>query len=547
VRADLDGNRYRVGPYRIERRLSAGGMGVVYLGHDEATGTVAAVKVIKPEFAADRRFRARLRREVAAARRVPRFCTAPVVGADLDAEPPYIATEYINGPTLDVAVLERGPMRGPELAGLATGIAVALRAIHDQGVIHRDLKPSNILLSGVGPRVIDFGIARLEDAETQLTQVGGLVGTLAYMAPEQLNGGPVTTAIDLFAWAGVVTYAATGRPPFGTGSEVRERVLAQEPDLGGLDEPLRRLVVAAFAKDHTRRPSAAELVEGLARIGPAMTTQILEMATTPPAPAPALRVPAALPLNAPPPGRSARTAGAGPGRRNIAIGAVAGAAALVLGGAGLLYALNGGGDGGDRNARHSSPPSTPASSGGREAAAVPPGGCTYSPDGRQGTKDVGTPPVTPRYNATSATTVHTNLGAIAIELNGKKAPCTVNSFAYLAGKNFYDNTRRHRLVTQGIKVLQCGDPTGTGTGGPGYEYADENLPTPRSGAQTVTYAKGTLAMANAGPGTNGSQFFIVYGDSELPPNYTIFGKVTGGTKRNLSFHSELMLSGYREM
>jgi WD40 repeat protein/predicted Ser/Thr protein kinase len=274
----------RIGPYHVERRIGAGGMGVVYLGRHRDSGAVVAVKVIKPEFAADERFRARLRREVAAARRVPRFCTAPVVGADLDAEPPYIATEYIDGPTLDVAVLERGPLREADLEGLATGIAVALRAIHGQGVIHRDLKPSNILLSSVGPRVIDFGIARLEDAQTQLTHVGGVVGTLAYMAPEQLRGGPITPAVDLFAWASLVTYAATGRPPFGTDSGVRQRILTGEPNLDGLDEPLRELVRAAFTKDRARRPSAADLVERLSRSKPAMATRVLETAATSPAP-----------------------------------------------------------------------------------------------------------------------------------------------------------------------------------------------------------------------------------------------------------------------
>ncbi|MEY9908374.1 cyclophilin family peptidyl-prolyl cis-trans isomerase [Catenulispora sp. MAP12-49] len=118
-------------------------------------------------------------------------------------------------------------------------------------------------------------------------------------------------------------------------------------------------------------------------------------------------------------------------------------------------------------------------------------------------------------------TLHTNRGDIVIALNAAKAPHTVNSFNFLAGQKFFDGSRCHRLTTQGIYVLQCGDPTGTGTGGPGYQFQDENL----AGA---TYPAGTVAMANAGPGTNGSQFFLVYKDTALPPSYTPFGTISSG-------------------
>jgi WD40 repeat protein len=241
----------QIGPYRIERRLGAGGMGVVYLGRDPGNGDAVAVKVIRPELAEHPNIRARLRREARAARRVPRFCTAAVVGADLDAEPPYIATEYIDAPTLDVAVLERGPLTGAALAELAAGAALALREIHRHGVLHRDLKPSNILLSSLGPRVIDFGIAQLADSRTVLTDSGVAVGTPAFMAPEQVRGERPTAAVDVFAWAGVVVYAATGRPPSG-----------KEP-LPRLEEPLRSLVRRAMEEDPGSRPTAAELADRL--------------------------------------------------------------------------------------------------------------------------------------------------------------------------------------------------------------------------------------------------------------------------------------------
>src|SRR5690606_33003936 len=239
------GQPRRIGPFLIMRRLGAGGMGVVYLGRHESSAALAAVKVLHPE-AADPVLLARLRRELAAARSVPRFCTAPVVAADLTGDPPYVATEYIEGPTLAEAVARRGTLAGADLEGLALGVAMALRAIHDHGVVHRDLKPSNILLSHLGPRVIDFGIARgpAVPGDTQLTLAGQAVGTVPYMAPEQVLGEEVTAAADVFAWAGVLTYAATGRPPFGSDDTTPQRILSEEPVVSGIDEPLWGLVLA---------------------------------------------------------------------------------------------------------------------------------------------------------------------------------------------------------------------------------------------------------------------------------------------------------------
>jgi serine/threonine protein kinase len=262
-------------------------MGAVYLGRDDATGTAAAVKLIRPEHTADPQFRARLRREITAARQVPRFCTAPVIDADPDANPPWIATEYIDAPSLDVAVLVDGVLAGADLEAFAVAVAVALRAIHEHGVIHRDLKPSNILMSPLGPRVIDFGIARPADPEAQLTRLthtGIAIGTPAYMAPEQLIGAPITPAVDVYAWAGLVRYAATGRPPaVGT---------TPEDPLSGLPQPLQRLVAEALADDPAARPAAATLVDRLSRTAATVTTQVLAAAAARPAdpiPAPPVR------------------------------------------------------------------------------------------------------------------------------------------------------------------------------------------------------------------------------------------------------------------
>jgi len=146
--------------------------------------------------------------------------------------------------------------------------------------------------------------------------------------------------------------------------------------------------------------------------------------------------------------------------------------------------------------------------------------CTYTPS-PPASRKVGLPPAKPDLKAAYQATIKTNRGDIVINLLNSKAPCTVNSFVHLASKSYFSNTNCHRLVTSGIFVLQCGDPTGTGSGGPGYRFADENL----AGA---TYPAATVAMANAGPGTNGSQFFLVYKNTKLQPNYTPFGTIVAG-------------------
>jgi peptidyl-prolyl cis-trans isomerase B (cyclophilin B) len=214
-------------------------------------------------------------------------------------------------------------------------------------------------------------------------------------------------------------------------------------------------------------------------------------------------------------------------RRKRAIGVVAGLVVVALGGSGLAFAFAGEGNKNSRAAAapSSSAPATPTQA---PTPTVKPGECAYTPNQEPGAKNVGMPPVKPAYTGATQATIKTNLGSIGLDLNGADARCTVNSFAHLAGKDFFAKTQCHRLVTEGIKVLQCGNPTGTGSGGPAYKFGEENLPKPKAGAQTATYGKGTLAMANAGPGTNGSQFFIVYSDSELPPNYTVFGKIASG-------------------
>ncbi|MFB9721045.1 glycoside hydrolase family 6 protein [Planobispora longispora] len=257
-----DGDPRRVGSYALLGRLGQGGMGLVYLARDEA-GAQVAVKVLHRHLTEDPDFRRLFRREVAAAQRVARFCTAPVLAADADGDPAYLVTEFVPGPSLERAVQTGGPLTGSSLDGLAVSIAVALRAIHGAGIVHRDLKPSNVLLSPVGPRVIDFGVARLADNRSQVSSV--LVGTPGYMSPEQVKGEPITAASDVFAWGGVMVFAATGHGPFGTGAvpALLYRVAHDEPDLTGIRGPLLPLVAAALAKNPADRPTPQNLLDAL--------------------------------------------------------------------------------------------------------------------------------------------------------------------------------------------------------------------------------------------------------------------------------------------
>ncbi|MBE1530342.1 serine/threonine-protein kinase [Actinomadura algeriensis] len=255
------GDPDRLGPYRLTGRLGRGGMGTVYLGEDTG-GRRVAVKAINRELAGEAAFRERFRREVTAARQVRRFCTAPVLDAELDRDPLYVVTEYIDGPSLEKAVRERGPLQGSDLEALAVGVATALAAIHGAGIVHRDLKPANVLLSSTGPRVIDFGIARALDAADGPTRTGQFVGTPNYLPPEILRGEPVTPASDVFSWGCVVAYAGTGAAPFAgeTVPAIFYRVVHEEPKLDALDPALRDVVAAALDKDPRNRPSVQELL-----------------------------------------------------------------------------------------------------------------------------------------------------------------------------------------------------------------------------------------------------------------------------------------------
>jgi len=257
-----------VGPYQLVGRLGAGGMGQVFLGETPG-GRKVAVKLIHPGHAKDAQFRERFAREIAAARRVGGFHTAPVVDADPHADPPWMVTAFIDGPSLEDTVGRDGPLPPGRIRALGAGLAEGLAAIHAEGLVHRDLKPGNVILASDGPRIIDFGIARAAD-ETRLTTVGAVIGTLAYMSPEQLGGDPAGPASDVFSLGGVLAFAATARPPFGSGSAaaVINRILSQPPDLAAVaDGQVRQLIASCLTKSPAGRPALAAILAALTRPG----------------------------------------------------------------------------------------------------------------------------------------------------------------------------------------------------------------------------------------------------------------------------------------
>jgi predicted Ser/Thr protein kinase len=273
-----------VGGYRLLRKIGGGGQGTVYLGTDG--GDPVAVKVLDTDFDDTGRLKQALNRELASAQSVAAFVTAQVLAFDLDADPPYIVTEFVDGPTLDDDVRAgRGPLRGSRLADLAIQTALALEAIHAAGVIHCDFKPGNIMLGPGGVKVIDFGIARAWDSIYQAAS--RVIGSAHFMAPEQVDNRPLGPPVDVFSWGSVMVFAATGRYAFPGANPVAVglRVVQDEPDLHGMTGPLADLVRACLHKDPERRPTAAQIRQAL--MAPAQRTLVMPEDTPEPAPAPA--------------------------------------------------------------------------------------------------------------------------------------------------------------------------------------------------------------------------------------------------------------------
>jgi serine/threonine protein kinase/cyclophilin family peptidyl-prolyl cis-trans isomerase len=539
----------QVGAYRLLGRLGAGGMGQVFLGESPG-GRKVAVKLVLPQHAADAEFRQRFAREVAAARQVGGFHTAHVVDADPDADPPWMVTAYIPGPSLDAAVKQNGPLETEAVRRLGAALTEGLAAVHACGLVHRDLKPNNIILAEDGPRIIDFGIARPANA-TALTSSGVLIGTLSFMSPEQVHGEHVDSRSDIFALGGVLAYAATGRGPFDAATipAIVHRIASQPPDLRGIGDPLREIISACLAKRPADRPPLNDLMAFLSGTAwPRVVTIGQPAALSPAEPAPGPgpgTATASLPGRPPRPLAPIQRPGAQPERparsRRTRMPLITAASLVGLTAVGLIINLVVTGSGSDKpnstDTTSSHPVTSTAVTDGGNAAVGQAGAtktCVYTAAG-QAARPVSLPSSKTNPSAVYTAVLRTNRGDIAVKLLNSQAPCTVNSFAHLAKAGFWDNSQCHRLSTSGdLYMLQCGDPTATasatlncssdlvGTGGPGYEFASENL-------AKATYPAGTVAMANSGtPDSNGSQFFLVYKDTTLPPDYTPFGTVTSG-------------------
>src|SRR5579859_7506548 len=235
------GDPVRLGRFELVARLGQGGQGVVYVGRGPGPGEErVAVKVLRSSV--DGMELQRLGRELDAIHQVQPFVTARVIEAAVAGGQRYVVSEFIDGPSLQERVEAGGPLPEGELQRLAVGTATALTAIHGAGVVHRDFKPANVLLGPDGPRVVDFGIARLTDASTITS---GLIGTPSYVSPEQLGGARPTSAVDVFAWALTIIYAATGRLAFGADNvpAVMHRIMYEQPDVSGLPPSLRAVVL----------------------------------------------------------------------------------------------------------------------------------------------------------------------------------------------------------------------------------------------------------------------------------------------------------------
>jgi hypothetical protein len=255
----------RVGTYLLLHRLGAGGMGRVYLGQSPS-GQMVAVKLIRAELAGNPNFRRRFAQEVEAAKRVSGIFTAPVVDADPEGPQPWLVTAYVAGPSLADAVNDYGALPLDAVRMLAAGLAEGLRAVHAAGIVHRDLKPSNVLLASDGPRIIDFGISRARQS-ARLTGDAKVVGSPGFMSPEQAEGRAVGPATDIFSLGGVLAFAASGRPPFGTGSTATllHRVVYGTASLGHVPVELRPLIERCLAKDAAARPTTDQLLAELGR------------------------------------------------------------------------------------------------------------------------------------------------------------------------------------------------------------------------------------------------------------------------------------------
>lgn len=522
-------------------------MGRVYRAYDATTDRVVALKVLPPHLAEDQDFQQRFRREARIAAGLTDPHVVPIHGyGEIDGRL-YVDMRLIEGRDLSQYIAENGGRLSPEqTVAVIEQVAAALDSAQQAGLIHRDIKPMNILITAARNFVylIDFGLARAE-ADTQLTQTGATMGTVAYMAPERFKGTTDHRA-DVYSLACVLHECLTGKRPFA-GDSLEEQLNAHlnapppRPSAiaPGLPTAFDAVVARGMAKDPEQRyQTAMELAEAVRAALPSTVTG---------------PVPTAPPVPPPPPGSKPdpRLQHARPTHSRRLLVGVVGASVLALAAvAALVFALVTQSHGATDSAasatqtRARAPGRTGSNPGSSGPATAPPlpafapppdvgANCQY-----RSVPDPATRPVNPPPSGRVSTdppqigaVISTNFGDIAIQLANSESPCTVNSFISLAKQQFFDNTQCARLISsQDGGSLLCGGPDVDGSGGPGYEFADEYpsdqyKPDDPALRATVVYPRGTIVMATEGPNTNGSQFALIFKDSEMEPQSTVLGTI----------------------
>jgi eukaryotic-like serine/threonine-protein kinase len=539
------------GRYQLADLIGRGTTGKVYRALDTVATVadrVVAVKVLRADLTEDPGFLSQFRREMPTAAGLNNPHVVPIRNYGEIGGQMYVEMPLIDGSNLGRLIRNEGGRLLPARAvAIIEQVAAALDSAHREGLVHGDVKPSNILV--VPPDdfsyLTDFGMARSAEA-TAVGSVGHVPG--AYMAPERFSGSGDPRA-DVYSLACVLHKCLTGQQPF-SGDSLQEQHAAHltaappRPSMfsPGIPAAFNAVIAAGMAKSPEARYQRASQLAAAARA--ALDGRFIP----PPSPtSPPVSRATARPRREQPGTAAQSDDGASPlallAGLTVAGVALFGLIALVL--VTATTSNNG-------VTASSAPPtttsaitSTTTTTGSTPVARpalsqlppfVPSAGlgadCEYP-----ASADAGNPATTPRTGAVATQPapidldIVTNRGKIGLKLANNESPCTVRSFISLAQQKFFDGTHCHRLTTSpGLSVLQCGDPTGDGTGGPGYQFADEYPadqfpPGDPALKRPVRYPRGTLAMANVGPNTNGSQFFLVYRDSQLPPAYTVFGTI----------------------
>lgn len=538
-------------------------MGRVYRAYDATTDRVVALKVLPPHLAEDQDFQHRFRREARIAAGLNDPHVVPIHGyGEIDGQL-YVDMRLIEGRDLSQYISENGGQLSPEqTVAVIEQVAAALDSAQRVGLIHRDIKPMNILITTAHNFVylIDFGLARAQ-ADTQLTQTGATMGTVAYMAPERFKGTTDHRA-DVYSLACVLHECLTGQRPFA-GDSLEEQLNAHlnappprpSATAPGVPASFDEVVARGMAKDSEQRyQTAMELAEAArAALAGSSGASAPKAVATPPESKPDA------------PLRQARRTRP----RRLLAGVVAASALALVVAVVLVIALVTRSHGSADSAASSA--QTRARAAGRAGsnpgsggpapplpAFVPPpdlgANCQYRAVPDAPARQVNPPPSgrvstnPPQIGAV----ISTNFGDIGIQLANFESPCAVNSFVSLAKQQFFDRTQCARLISsQDGGSLLCGGPDVDGSGGPGYEFADEypsNQYKPDDPAlrATLVYPRGTIVMATEGPNTNGSQFALIYRDSEMDPQSTVLGSIDQAGLATLDNIARAGIAGNRQ-